>query len=96
MKSFPSKYALEIYDHKKYGQIDALYMNHEFFQLGSKYAPKYHGSHEKNCNLHTLNHFKFFVGPQLVLNQYDFLFDIDDWEILDPCSTVFQAGITEH
>ena len=46
--------------------------------------------------IHTLNHFKFFVGPQLVLNQYDFLFDIDDWEILDPCSTVFQAGITEH
>ena len=40
-----------------------------------------------------LNHFKFFVGPQLVLDFDDFLFDIDSWEILRPCSAVFQEMI---
>ena len=67
-----------------------------FFSLVQNMLQNIMAPMKKNCNIHTLNHFKFFVGPQLVLNQYDFLFDIDDWEILDPCSTVFQAGITEH
>ena len=35
-KPIVSQYALEIYDHKKGGPTDYLYMNHEFFQVGSK------------------------------------------------------------
>ena len=36
LKPHVSQYALEIYDHKKYGAMDVLYMNHEFLQIGSK------------------------------------------------------------
>ena len=35
LKPHVSQYALEIYDHKKYGAMDVLYMNHEFLQIGS-------------------------------------------------------------
>ena len=43
--------------------------------------------------LKILNNFKFIEGPTLVLDTRDFLFDIDQWEILVPCSTVFQETI---
>ena len=40
LKPYVSQYALEIYDHQKYGIIDGLYMNHEFFQNDSKKRAK--------------------------------------------------------